>query len=138
MEDFALQRFVEAQNPVYANVCAELRRGRKSSHWMWFVFPQMKGLGNSAMARKFAISSREEAVAYLRHAVLGPRLHECTKLVLTIEGRAIEEILGYPDDLKFRSSMTLFAHVSSDSADFTDALKKYYDGEEDSLTLRML
>src|SRR5258708_1620085 len=104
---FDLQRFVNAQNPVYEQVCVELRAGRKEGHWMWFIFPQLRGLGHSAMATAFGIVSREEAVAYLDHAVLGPRLRECTRLVNLVESRTIGQILGYPDDLKFRSSMSL-------------------------------
>src|SRR6185437_4906850 len=106
MQDlFDLQRFVDAQNPVYEDVLDELRRGRKASHWMWFVFPQMRGLGHSAMAHKYGISSKEEAEAYLKHPVLGPRLRECTELVNQIEDSSIDEIFGFPDSMKFRSSM---------------------------------
>ncbi len=130
-----LQRFVDAQNPVYGQVCAELRAGRKRSHWMWFVFPQIQGLGYSPLARKFAISSLEEAKAYLDHPILGPRLRECCRLVNLVEGRSIEEIFGYPDDLKFRSAMTLFAHAGPDNRIFQDALEKYCDGEDDPLTI---
>src|SRR5262245_56572352 len=111
-DPYNLQRFVEAQDAVYNQVCSELRNGRKTSHWMWFVFPQIEGLGHSPMARKFAISALQEARAYLDHPILGLRLRECTRLLNSINGVAIEEILGYPDDLKFRSSMTLFAHVA--------------------------
>jgi len=135
---YDLQRFVDAQTPVYARVLAELRGGQKQSHWMWFVFPQIEGLGSSPMARKFAIASRAEANAYLDHPLLGPRLHECTRLVSAIEGRSIDMILGYPDDLKFRSSMTLFASISPDNRDFVDALNKYYGGEMDPATLKRL
>ena len=131
-------RFLEAQEPVYAQVCAELRAGRKTSHWMWFIFPQIAGLGASAMARTFAIASLEEARAYLRHPVLGPRLEECCRLVNRIEGRTIGEIFGYPDDLKFRSSMTLFAHAADDNTVFQEALDKYFGGEFDPLTLERL
>src|SRR6266849_5587179 len=119
-----LQRFVDAQNPVFERVCAELRQGRKQTHWMWFIFPQIKGLGTSQMATKFAISSRQEAEAYLKHSVLGPRLRECTRLVNQVEGRSVNQIFGYPDDLKFRSSMTLFASTSCENAIFKDALQK--------------
>lgn len=125
MEKFSeLQRFVEAQDPVYERVLAELRGGRKVTHWMWFVFPQMKGLGRSPMAEKYGIASHAEAEAYLKHPVLGPRLRECTRLVNEIEGRSIDEIFGYPDNLKFRSCMTLFASATEDNAVFTEALKK--------------
>ena len=106
---------------------------------MWFIFPQIKGLGSSAVAAKFAIASREEAAAYLDHAILGPRLTECTRLVTLVEGRSINQILGYPDDLKFRSCMTLFAHVAAaDNQIFLDALQKYFGGEFDRLTLDRL
>ena len=137
-DPYDLQRFIDAQNPVYEQVCAELRNGRKESHWMWFIFPQLRGLGHSQMAIKFGIASREEAEAYLQHPVLGPRLQECTRLVTTVEGRSIHEILGSPDDLKFRSSMSLFACVSPDNPIFTAALQKYFGGELDRLTLEGL
>ena len=135
---YDLQRFVDAQNPRFESVRAELRSGRKTSHWMWFIFPQIKGLGHSPLARKFAISSREEADAYLRHSILGPRLPECTQIVNLIEGRSIEQIFGSPDDLKFRSCMTLFAHATADNQLFMDALQKYCGGKSDLLTLERL
>jgi uncharacterized protein (DUF1810 family) len=134
---FDLQRFVDAQAPIYPGVLAELRRGRKQSHWMWFIFPQLAGLGHSPMAQRFAISSRDEALAYLGHGVLGPRLFECTALVNAVEGRTILEILGSPDDLKFRSSMTLFGAVSS-NPQFTGAIAKFHDGAPDRKTLDLL
>ena len=121
---FDLERFVSEQNPVYDRVLAELRSGRKQSHWMWFVFPQRKGLGHSAMAEKFGIASLAEAEAYLRHPILGNRLRECTRLVNKIENQTIDEIFGYPDNLKFRSSMELFSSVTPDNAEFLQALKK--------------
>ena len=121
-----LQRFIDAQDPVYAQVCDELRRGRKESHWMWFVFPQMRGLGQSAMAHKYGIASQAEGEAYMRHPVLGPRLRECTAQVNRIEGRSIDEIFGYPDNMKFRSSMTLFASATPDNSVFLQALAKYF------------
>jgi len=133
-----LQRFLDAQDPVLEQVCSELRAGRKRSHWMWFIFPQIQGLGYSPVARKFAIASLEEAKAYLEHPVLGARLRECCRLVNLVEGRSIEEILGYPDDLKFRSSMTLFAHATADNQIFQDALQKYFNSELDPLTLERL
>lgn len=136
-EAFDLQRFVDAQAPVYQRVLAELRQGRKQSHWMWFIFPQVAGLGHSPMARQFAIASREEAVAYLGHAVLGRRLRECTALVNAVQGRTIREILGSPDDLKFCSSMTLFGAVSSDP-EFAEAIQKFYGGTPDQRTLDLL
>ena len=134
-DPFDLERFVIAQNPVYDGVCEELRGGHKRGHWMWFIFPQLRGLGSSAMADRFGISSPKEAEAYLAHTVLGPRLLECTGLVNVIEGRSIEQIFGYPDDLKFRSSMTLFRLVAEDSRIFNYALEKYFKGEADPLTL---
>ncbi len=137
-DPYDLQRFVDAQNPVYDKVRAELRDGRKRSHWMWFIFPQIEGLGYSQLARRFAISSLAEAAAYLAHPILGPRLAECTRLVNLVEGRAIEQIFGYPDDLKFRSSMTVFAHAAPDNQVFTDALQKYFGGEFDPATLARL
>jgi uncharacterized protein (DUF1810 family) len=132
-----LQRFVEAQEAVYGTVIAELRRGHKRSHWMWFIFPQIAGLGFSAMAQRYAIASRAEAVAYLAHDVLGPRLFECTRLVLDVKGKPIGDILGSPDDMKFRSSMTLFEEVSNDAV-FREAITKYYRGGKDQATLDLL
>jgi uncharacterized protein (DUF1810 family) len=133
-----LQRFVAAQSLVYERVRSELETGRKSSHWMWFIFPQIGGLGHSEQARRFAISSLEEARAYLKHPILGPRLAECTRLVNQVEGRPITRILGYPDDLKFRSSMTLFAQATPDNQIFNEALRKYFGGEPDRATLERL
>lgn len=133
-----LQRFVTAQNPVYESVCAELRAGKKRSHWMWFIFPQIQGLGSSPMAVHYAIASLDEARAYLAHPVLGPRLRECSALVLAVEGRSIAEIFGYPDDMKFRSSMTLFARAATDNQVFVDCLRKYFNGEEDDATIARL
>ena len=133
-----LQRFVDAQNGVFEQVCAELREGQKRGHWMWFIFPQLRGLGNSEVAIHFAITSRDEAQMYLKHSVLGPRIRECTRLVNLVEGRLINQIFGYPDDLKFRSSMTLFAAVTSENQIFNDALQKYFCGEPDRLTLERL
>jgi uncharacterized protein (DUF1810 family) len=133
-----LQRFVDAQAKVLDAVRSELRAGRKTSHWMWFVFPQIEGLGHSALAKHFAISSGEEAQAYLNHSLLGPRLIECVRLLLGVEGRTIADILGHPDDLKFRSSMTLFSRVAQDNAIFQEALDKYFAGEPDRRTLERL
>jgi uncharacterized protein (DUF1810 family) len=132
-----LQRFLDAQAPIYPRVVAELRRGQKQSHWMWFIFPQLAGLGHSAMAQRFAIASREEAVAYLGHAILGFRLKECTALVSVVAGRTVRDILGRPDDLKFQSSMTLFSAVSSDP-EFSAAIAKFYGGKPDQRTLDIL
>jgi uncharacterized protein (DUF1810 family) len=137
-DPFDLQRFVDAQVRVYSGVLDELRAGRKRSHWIWFIFPQISGLGSSPMAARFAISSLAEARAYLRHDVLGPRLRECTQLVNAVQGRTIGEIFGSPDDMKVRSSMTLFARATQDNAVFVDLLTRYYGGVEDSLTVRRL
>ena len=136
---FNLRRFVEAQAGVYEQACAELRAGWKRSHWMWFVFPQIRGLGSSEMAVRYAISGREEASAYLEHAVLGARLRECAGIVVGVEGRTVEEIFGYPDDLKFHSSMTLFAEVEGPAERvFHEALKKYFGGKTDRATLERI
>jgi uncharacterized protein (DUF1810 family) len=135
---FDLQRFVDAQARVYAAVLDELRAGRKRSHWIWFIFPQIDGLASSPTAARYAISSLDEARAYLRHDVLGPRLHECTQLVNCVQGRSIGEIFGSPDDMKVRSSMTLFARATPDNGDFVELLARYYDGAEDPLTWERL
>jgi uncharacterized protein (DUF1810 family) len=137
-DPFNLKRFVEAQDPVYDRVRSELTAGEKRSHWMWFIFPQIAGLGYSAMAARYAITSLEEAKAYLEHTVLGPRLIECTELVNGISGRSIDEIFGYPDDLKFRSSMTLFAKAAPDNEAFKQAIQKYFEGEYDHRTKELL
>lgn len=134
---FDLERFIEAQAPVYARVVAELRSGRKQSHWMWFIFPQIAGLGHSTMAQRYAIASREEACSYHAHPILGPRLRDCTRLVNGIQARTIAQILGSPDDLKFHSSMTLFAQVAAES-EFTAAIDKYYGGRLGQTTLDRL
>jgi uncharacterized protein (DUF1810 family) len=135
---YNLQRFVDAQSPVFQHVIAELREGRKTGHWMWFIFPQVRGLGHSSTAQMFGISSLEEARAYLEHSILGSRLRECTRLVNLLEGRSAHQIFGYPDELKFRSSITLFAKAASDNAIFVEALEKYYNGELDDVTLAKL
>lgn len=130
-----LQRFITAQTPVYPQAVAELRAGRKRSHWMWFIFPQIEGLGRSEMARTYAITSRAEAALYLDHEVLGPRLRECTSLVNAIAGRSVSQIFGHPDDLKFCSSMTLFAHATCKGEIFTAAIEKYFGGRFDEETM---
>jgi uncharacterized protein (DUF1810 family) len=135
---YDIERFVEAQRPVYERVTCELRQGRKTSHWMWFIFPQVAGLGHSSMARRYALASLDEAKAYLRHPVLGQRLRECTQLVNAVEGRMASEIFDYPDDLKFQSSMTLFARASGENGVFRDALERYFGGREDRLTVEKL
>ena len=137
-DQFDLRRFVDAQAPIYAQALAELQAGRKQSHWMWYVFPQFRGLGESPMAQKFAIQSLDEAVSYLQHPVLGVRLKEATRAVNGVEGRSIETIFGYPDYLKFRSSMTLFSKAAPDERLFTDALARYFGGAADERTLALL
>jgi len=133
-----LQRFVTAQQPVYETVLAELRAGAKRSHWMWFIFPQIEGLGHSEMARRYAIASLEEARAFLRHPVLGPRLRTCSGLAAGINGRNAHQIFGSPDDLKFHSSITLFAQAAEDEQVFRDCLAKYFAGKPDPATLAQL
>ncbi|MBT2322400.1 DUF1810 domain-containing protein [Variovorax paradoxus] len=137
-DPFDLQRFVAAQDAVIDSVRAELRSARKRSHWMWFVFPQLAGLGRSETARHYAIASLDEARAYLAHPLLGPRLAECSALVLAVQGRTVGEIFGAPDDLKFWSSMTLFDQVDPSQAVFRDCLDKYFDGRSDSGTLSLI
>ena len=132
-----LERFVEAQAPVYDRALAELKAGRKQSHWMWFVFPQIAGLGRSPMAQHYAIQTLAEARTYLAHPLLGMRLRECTRAVLDVEGKTAHEIFGSPDDLKFCSSMTLFDLAAPDDI-FRTALEKYFSGEEDALTVEKL
>ena len=133
-----LQRFVDAQAPVFEQVLAELRAGRKRSHWMWFVFPQLDGLGHSAMARRYALASLDEARALLRHPVLGPRLETCSALVLEATGVPLDILFGTPDDLKFRSSMTLFAQAAPGIELFDACLLKYFGGVPDPRTLALL
>ena len=133
-----LQRFVDAQAPVYRRVCDELRAGEKLSHWMWFIFPQLRGLGRSPVAQRFGLASRAEALAYHRHPRLGPRLEECCRLVLAIEGRTALQIFGSPDDLKLRSCATLFAQVAPEVALFRDLVIRYFGGEWDPRTIERL
>jgi uncharacterized protein (DUF1810 family) len=138
-DPFHLERFVAAQAPVFAAALAELRAGRKRSHWMWFVFPQLRGLGRSSTAELYGISSLAEAWAYLSHPVLGPRLMQCTEAVLAVEGRSLREIFGSPDDVKFCSSMTLFSRVQgADKSVFRGALDRFCAGREDERTLELL
>lgn len=134
-DNFDLERFIEAQSGVYEKACAELRAGQKRSHWMWFIFPQIQGLGSSPMAVRFAIASLAEARAYLAHPVLGERLREATRIVLGVRARTIGEIFGYPDDLKFHSSMTLFAKADEGEGVFEEVLGKYFGGELDAGTI---
>ena len=138
MPAHGLDRFVTAQDAVYQQVLAELRDGRKRSHWMWFVFPQLIGLGRSATASYFAIRDREEAREYLAHPVLGARLRECTETLLALPGLSIDTILGFPDNLKFRSSMTLFAALSETDSVFERALARFCGGQPDQRTLELL
>ena len=140
-DPFDLRRFVDAQDRVYDTVLAELRNGAKRSHWIWFVFPQLRGLGRSDTAHRYGVSSLDEARAYLAHPVLGPRLRECTRLVAAIDGRSVDDIFGWPDNMKVRSSMTLFAHAATEPearADFRRVLDKFYSGEDDPATLELL
>ena len=135
---YDLHRFIQAQMNVYKSVLDELRIGQKSGHWMWYIFPQIKGLGLSVTAQRYAISSKEEARVYSDHPILGLRLRACTQLVLNVEGRSANEIFSYPDVLKFRSCMTLFEQSAVDKHIFHDAILKYFDGNPDQLTLQIL
>lgn len=137
-DPFHLQRFVAAQAATYAQALAELKRGEKQTHWMWFVFPQIAGLGSSPTAQRYAIGSLDEARAYLAHPVLGPRLKECTAAVNAVDGRSAHQIFGSPDDFKFRSSMTLFREAAPDEPLFGLALERYYAGQPDPKTLQIL
>jgi uncharacterized protein (DUF1810 family) len=137
-QDAGVERFVDAQASVYAQVRAELAAGAKVGHWMWFIFPQLAQLGQSATARYFGLASRQEALAYWQHPLLGARLRECIQLVLTVEGKTAHAIFGFPDELKFRSSLTLFEQVAPEEPIFGQALAKYYYGERDSRTLALL
>ena len=137
-DPFDLSRFTKAQENIYDSVLAELRSGQKRTHWMWFIFPQIDGLAYSATSKHYAIKSLEEARQYLNHPVLGTRLSECAETVLAIEGRSISEIFGYPDDLKLRSSMTLFASLTDPRSVFVRILDKYFYGKQDVRTLDLL
>lgn len=137
-DPYHLARFVRAQEADYTRALAEIRGGRKRSHWMWYVFPQFDGLGRSETARRYSIKSRAEAAAYLEHPVLGPRLVECVKALLATEGLSAHDIFGYPDDLKLRSCATLFAAVSSAGSVFERLVDAYFQGEPDEKTLRLL
>jgi uncharacterized protein (DUF1810 family) len=137
-DSFALDRFVQAQGPVYDEVLAELRAGRKRTHWMWFVFPQLAGLGRSATAQYYAIASLAQAQAYLAHPVLGPRLRECSALVLGAPEHDVHRIFGSPDDLKFRSCMTLFQRAAPDEPVFGQCLERFFGGVPDQQTLALL
>lgn len=137
-DPFDLYRFVDAQSPAYTDALAELKGGQKRSHWMWFLFPQVAGLGSSAMAKRYAIGSRAEAEAYLRHPLLGERLRECVDALLGLEGRSAEQIMGNPDFLKLQSAMTLFAEFLPSGSRFEQLLDKYYGGRKDPKTLSFL
>jgi uncharacterized protein (DUF1810 family) len=137
-DKFDLKRFVDAQNGVYERVLAELRAGQKTSHWMWFIFPQMDGLAMSATSRHYAIKSLDEARGYLEHPILGHRLIECSQTLLDLEDRSASQIFGYPDDLKLRSSMTLFSLVENPDPVFASVLDKYFGGKRDKRTLHIL
>lgn len=137
-DPFDLNRFIIAQDKNYDNVIAELKNGQKRTHWMWYVFPQIDGLGHSTTAKLYAIKSIEESRRYLDHPVLGKRLLECTEAVLATEGRSIADIFGYPDDLKLKSSVTLFSYVAEPSSVFVRILEKYFQGEGDDRTLQIL
>lgn len=137
-DPYNLRRFVDAQTSTYQRVLTELSAGQKQGHWIWFIFPQLKGLGMSATSQEFGISSLDEAKAYLNHPNLGAHLKECTRLVLSVKGRSVDQIFGYPDNLKFRSCMTLFAKSTQENQIFQDALDKYFGGEGDPLTLEWL
>jgi uncharacterized protein (DUF1810 family) len=137
-DPYQLQRFLDAQHGVYDQALAEVRNGRKRTHWMWFVFPQFAGLGFSSTAQFYAIQSAAEARAYLAHPILGPRLTECMEAALAVEGRTAHDIFGSPDDLKLRSSATLFAAVSPPDSVFERVLAKYYDGRPDAKTIELL
>ena len=138
LDRYNLQRFVQAQEPIYKLVVSELREGGKRSHWMWFIFPQLAGLGHSSTAQHFAIQSLEEAQAYLAHPTLGPRLIECAQALLNHEEKSATQILGTPDDLKLRSSATLFAQLTPPNSPFSQLLKKYYNNQPDPRTLQLL
>jgi uncharacterized protein (DUF1810 family) len=137
-DPFDLDRFVRAQAGIYESVLAELKNGRKRTHWMWFIFPQVDGLGFSAMSKRYAIKSMEEAHQYLQHPVLGSRLLECTQALLEVEGRSVTDIFGYPDDLKLKSCMTLFMQAAQPGSVFGGVLEKYFHGKQDKQTLQIL
>jgi uncharacterized protein (DUF1810 family) len=137
-DPFHLSRFVEAQRPVYEQALDEIRRGRKRSHWMWFVFPQLAGLGSSQTAQFYAVRGLDEARAYLAHPVLGPRLHECANALLSLSSRSASDVFPFPDDLKLRSSMTLFGLVAPADSPFARVLDNYFNGQPDEQTLELV
>ena len=136
-DTFHLNRFMDAQAGIYETAYAELKKGQKRTHWMWYIFPQIDGLGRSTTAKYYAIKNLEEARQYLKHPVLGPRLLECAEAVLAIDGRTASEIFGYPDDLKLKSSMTLFASVAPPGSVFVRILDRYFHGEPDGRTIQL-
>jgi uncharacterized protein (DUF1810 family) len=138
VDPYNLQRFVAAQSRDYEIALGELRRGRKESHWIWYIFPQVAGLGHSSMAQRYAIQSRDEAIAYLKHDILGARLEECANVLVQLKGKDIDDIMGYPDNLKLRSSMTLFAVLSPSDNVFQVVLDNYFEGQQDGKTLAFL
>lgn len=135
---YQFQRYIDAQEAIYPDVIRELKQGRKKSHWMWYIFPQIIGLGQSRLSQIYAICSLEEATAFINHPVLGVRLHECTEIVVGTEGRTVEQIFAYPDYLKFHSSMTLFSQVKNHQPVFDSALTRYFENKKDQLTLDIL
>ena len=137
-DPYDLQRFLDAQDSVYEEVLSELRKGFKAGHWMWFIFPQLRGLGSSRLSVKYGVSSLDEARAYMKHPILSARLIECTELVTRVSGSSIDEIFGHIDSLKFRSCMTLFAQASPENGIFKDALTKYFSGDYDNETMKRL
>jgi uncharacterized protein (DUF1810 family) len=137
-DPFDLNRFTGAQKSIYSSVLSELRSGQKRTHWMWYIFPQIDGLAYSATSKFYAIKSIEEARQYLNHPVLGARLFECAETILAIEGRSVSQIFGYPDDMKLKSSMTLFAYITDPHSVFIGVLDKYFRGERDVRTLDLL
>jgi uncharacterized protein (DUF1810 family) len=138
VDPFGLERFLDAQEDTYAPAVSELSSGAKRSHWMWFIFPQVAGLGSSSMAQRYAIQSRAEAIAYLKHPVLGVRLKKCVEALLGVDGRLATQIMGRPDDVKLCSSLTLFAEVAESGSLFETALAKYFSGEKDQRTVDFL
>ena len=138
MDQYNLSRFIEAQETTYKGAMLELARGRKDSHWIWYIFPQIVGLGNSEATKIFSIKSLEEGKAYLEHPVLGPRLVEACEILLTLKGTSINEVMGFPDDLKLLSSMTLFETFSESNSVFTRIIEVYFDGERDEATLEII
>ena len=135
---YQFQRYIDAQEDIYPDVIRELKQGHKESHWMWYVFPQIIGLGQSRISQIYAICSLEEATAFVQHPILGDRLHECTELVVSTDGRSVEQIFAYPDYLKFHSSMTLFSQVENHNPVFDSALTRYFENKKDQLTLDIL